>query len=117
MFTYLDSFSTDDDFANFWPEYKNLTELKEHYVRGGIGDGNCKQFLNTIINKMLEPMRQRRHEFEQDIPEIYNILRKGTEKAREVAAQTMDEVRKAMRIDYFNDAELIRQQAEKYKDK
>ena len=115
--TYLEAFSTDDDFANFWPEYKNLTELKEHYVRGGIGDGNCKKFLNTIINNMLEPMRQRRHEFEQDIPEIYNILRKGTEKAREVAAQTMDEVRKAMRIDYFNDAELIRQQAEKYKDK
>ena len=117
VFTYLEAFSTDDDFTNFWPEYKNLTELKEHYVRGGIGDGNCKKFLNTIINNMLEPMRQRRHEFEQDIPEIYNILRKGTEKAREVAAQTMDEVRKAMRIDYFNDAELIRQQAEKYKDK
>ena len=117
VFTYLEAFSTDDDFANFWPEYKNLTELKEHYVRGGIGDGNCKKFLNTTINNMLEPMRQRRHEFEQDIPEIYNILRKGTEKAREVAAQTMDEVRKAMRIDYFNDAELIRQQAEKYKDK
>lgn len=117
VFTYLEAFSTDDDFANFWPEYKNLTELKEHYVRGGIGDGNCKKFLNTIINNMLEPMRQRRHEFEQDIPEIYNILRKGTEKAREVAVQTMDEVRKAMRIDYFNDAELIRQQAEKYKDK
>ena len=117
VFTYLEAFSTDDDFANFWPEYKNLTELKEHYVRGGIGDGNCKKFLNTIINNMLEPMRQRRHEFEQDIPAIYNILRKGTEKAREVAAQTMDEVRKAMRIDYFNDAELIRQQAEKYKDK
>lgn len=117
VFTYLEAFSTDDDFANFWPEYKNLTELKEHYVRGGIGDGNCKKFLNTIINNMLEPMRQRRHEFEQDIPEIYNILRKGTEKAREVAAQTMDEVRKAMRIDYFNDAELVRQQAEKYKDK
>ena len=117
VFTYLEAFSTDDDFANFWPEYKNLTELKEHYVRGGIGDGNCKKFLNTIINNMLEPMRQRRHEFEQDIPEIYNILRKGTEKAREVAAQTMDEVRKALRIDYFNEAELIRQQAEKYKDK
>ena len=96
---------------------EHTSELKEHYVRGGIGDGNCKKFLNTIINNMLEPMRQRRHEFEQDIPEIYNILRKGTEKAREVAAQTMDEVRKAMRIDYFNDAELIRQQAEKYKDK
>ena len=77
------------------PEYKNLEELKEHYVRGGIGDGTCKKFLNEVLNKFLEPMRQRRHEFEQDIPEIFNILKKGTERARETAAQTMDEVRKA----------------------
>ena len=75
----------------------------------------CKKFLNTIINNMLEPMRQRRKEFEQDIPEIYNILKKGTDKARETAAQTMDEVRKAMRIDYFNDTELIKQQSERFK--
>ena len=77
----------------------------------------CKKFLNQVLNQFLEPMRERRHELEQDIPEIYNILRKGTEKAREVAAQTMDEVRKAMRIDYFNDAELIRQQSEMFKNK
>ena len=115
VFTYLEAFSTPDDFAEFWPEYKSLDELKEHYVHGGIGDGTCKKFLNNVLNKTLEPMRVRRHEFEQDIPEIYNILRKGTEAARETAAQTMDEVRRAMRIDYFNDTALIQQQAEKYR--
>jgi tryptophanyl-tRNA synthetase len=77
----------------------------------------CKKFLNGVINRMLEPMRQRRHELEQDIPAIFDILRRGSEAAREVGAQTMDEVRKAMRIDYFNDAQLIQQQAEKYKAK
>ena len=114
VFTYLEAFSSDEDFAEFWPEYNNLAELKEHYVRGGIGDGNCKKFLNSVINKMLEPMRQRRHEFEQDIPEIFNILKKGSDAAREVAAQTMDEVRKAMRIDYFEDEELIKEQTRKF---
>ena len=114
VFTYLDAFSTDDDFANFWPEYKNLDELKDHYRRGGLGDMKCKKFLNQVLNQFLEPMRQRRHEFEQDIPEIYNILRRGTDKARETAAQTMSEVRQAMKIDYFNDAELIRQQSERF---
>lgn len=117
VFTYLDAFSTDDDFAEFWPEFKNLDELKAAYSAGGIGDMKCKKLLNNVINKMLEPMRVRRHELEQDIPEIYNILKKGSEAAREVGAATMDEVRKAMRIDYFNDAELIRQQAEKFKAK
>uniref|UniRef100_A0AB33JKF2 Tryptophan--tRNA ligase n=2 Tax=unclassified Prevotella TaxID=2638335 RepID=A0AB33JKF2_9BACT len=115
VFTYLDAFSTDDDFAEFWPEYKNLQELKDHYTRGGLGDMKCKKFLNQILDKMLEPIRVRRREFEQDIPAIYDILKKGSEDAREVAAQTMDEVRKAMRIDYFNDAELIRQQAERFR--
>lgn len=117
VFTYLDAFSTDDDFAEFWPEFKNLDELKAAYTAGGIGDMKCKKLLNNVINKMLEPMRVRRHELEQDIPEIYNILKKGSEAAREVGAATMVEVRKAMRIDYFNDAELIRQQAEKFKAK
>ena len=117
VFTYLDAFSTDDDFAEFWPEFKNLDELKAAYTAGGIGYMKCNKLLNNVINKMLEPMRVRRHELEQDIPEIYNILKKGSEAAREVGAATMDEVRKAMRIDYFNDAELIRQQAEKFKAK
>ena len=115
VFTYLDAFSSDDDFAEFWPEYKNLDELKDHYTRGGLGDMKCKKFLNQVINKMLEPIRVRRHEYEQDIPEIFNILRRGTDAAREVAAQTMSEVREAMRINYFDDAELIRQQAELFK--
>ena len=114
VFTYLDAFSCDQDFADFWPEYQNLDELKDHYRRGGLGDMKCKKFLNQVLNKFLEPMRQRRAEFEKDIPEIYNILKRGTEQAREVGAQTMDEVRKAMRIDYFNDADLIRQQSERF---
>ena len=117
VFTYLDAFSCDQDFADFWPEYQNLDELKEHYRRGGLGDMKCKKFLNQVLNKFLEPMRQRRAELEQDIPEIYNILRRGTEAAREVAAQTMSEVRQAMRINYFDDAELIRQQVEMFRKK
>lgn len=117
VFTYLDAFSVTEDFAEFLPEYQNLDELKDHYRRGGLGDMKCKKFLNQVINKMLEPMRSRRHEFEQDIPEIFNILHKGSLAAREVAAQTMDDVRNAMRINYFNDAELIAQQAEKFKAK
>ena len=115
VFTYLDAFATDQDFADFWPEFKTLDELKVAYTHGGIGDMKCKKLLNSVINRMLEPIRERRHAFEQDVPEIFNILRKGSEAAREAASQTMDEVRKAMQIDYFNDAALIQQQAEKFK--
>ena len=117
VFTYLDAFSRPEHFAQYWPEYQNLDELKDHYRRGGLGDMKCKKFLNQILNEFLEPMRQRRHEFEQDIPEIYNILRRGTEKARETAAQTMSEVRQAMQINYFDDEELIRSQAEAFRAK
>ena len=117
VFTYLDAFSTDADFTNFWPEYQNLDELKDHYRRGGLGDMKCKKFLNTVLNNMLEPMRQRRHELEQDIPAIFDILRKGSEQAREVAAQTMSEVRHAMRIDYFDDIALQQQLSEKFRNK
>lgn len=117
VFTYLDAFSTEGDFAEFWPEYQSLDELKDHYRRGGLGDMKCKKFLNTILNNMLEPIRVRRREFEQDIPEVYNILKKGTGQAREVAAQTMSEVRHAMRIDYFDDKELIQSQAELFGNK
>ena len=115
VFTYLDAFSIDEDFAEFWPEYQNLDELKEHYTRGGLGDMKCKKFLNQVLNKFLEPMRVRRHEYEKDIPEIFNILKKGTEQARATAVQTMDEVRAAMRINYFDDKELIQQLSEKFK--
>ena len=115
VFTYLDAFSTDEDFALFWREYQNLDELKEHYPRGGLGEVKGKKFLNEVINKMREPMRRRRHEWEQDIPAIYDILRKGSEDAREVGANTMSAVREAMRINYFEDTELIRQQQERFR--
>ena len=117
VFTYLDAFSTDQDFADFWPEFHNLDELKAAYTAGGIGDMKCKKLLNNVINRMLDPIRQRRHEYEQDIPEIFRILKQGSEAAREAAAQTMDEVRTAMRINYFDDEELIREQTEKFRAK
>ncbi len=117
VFTYLDAFATNQDFADFWPEFKTLDELKDAYTHGGIGDMKCKKMLMKVINRMLDPIRQRRHEYEQDIPEIFNILRRGSEAAREAAAQTMDEVRNAMRINYFTDAGLIKEQSEKYREK
>lgn len=115
VFTYLDAFSTNDDFAEFWPEYQNLDELKDHYRRGGLGDMKCKKFLIKVLDKYLEPIRQRRHEFEKDIPEVFNLLKKGSDAAREVAAQTLNNVRQAMKINYFDDIDLIKQQSEKYK--
>ena len=117
VFTYLDAFATDEDFADFWPEFKTLDELKEAYTHGGIGDMKCKKMLMQVINRMLDPIRERRREYEQDIPEIFNILRRGSDAAREAAAQTMDEVRNAMRINYFSDANLIKEQSEKYREK
>ncbi len=115
VFTYLDAFSTEQDFADFLPEYKNLDELKDHYRRGGLGDMKCKKLLINVLERQLEPIRQRRHEFEQDIPEVYNILKKGTEKAREAAAETLADVRRAMKINYFDDKALIEEQAKKYR--
>ncbi len=115
VFTYLDAFSTDEDFSLFLPEYACLDELKEHYTRGGLGDGTCKKLLYNILNARLEPIRQRRAEWEKDIPAVYDILRRGTEDARAVAAQTLDEVRRAMKINYFDDAELIAGQAKRFK--
>ena len=117
VFTYLDAFSTDEDFAEFWPEFANLEELKAAYSAGGIGDMKCKKLLNSVLNKMLDPIRVRRHEFEQDIPEVYNILKKGSDVARAEAAKTMYEVRAAMQINYFDDAELIRSQSERFRAK
>ena len=114
VFTYLDAFCTDDHFARLWPDYANLDELKAHYMRGGLGDVKCKRFLETILQEKLEPIRQRRKEFEKDIPAIYDMLRKGCEDAREVAAKTLDDVRKAMKINYFDDAALIAEQAKRF---
>lgn len=110
VFTYLDAFSRPEHFAEYWPEYAGLDELKAHYQRGGLGDMKVKKFLLKILDETLEPIRQRRKEFEQDIPAVYDILRRGSEQAREAAAQTLYRVRKAMKINYFDDAELIAQQ-------
>lgn len=114
VFIYLDAFATDEDFAQFLPEYKNLDELKAHYMRGGLGDGTCKKFLYNVLNSRLEPIRNRRAELEKDIPAIYEMLRKGCEEARKVAQQTMEEVRRAMKINYFDDQALIAEQAKRF---
>ena len=114
VFTYLDAFCLDSDFEKFLPEYKNLDELKAHYTRGGLGDGTCKKFLYNVLNDRLEPIRQRRKQYEQDIPGVYDILRRGTEEARRVGAKTLAEVRHAMRIDYFDDAQLIAEQTKRF---
>lgn len=116
VFTYLDAFSTDEDFKEFLPDYSNLSELKEHYQRGGLGDVKVKKFLNNVLQKQLEPIRAKRHEYEKDIPEVYNILKKGSEVAYEIAQNTLDEVKAAMKINYFDDEELIRVQAERYRE-
>jgi len=114
VFTYLDAFCRDEHFERFLPEYSCLQELKDHYTRGGLGDVKVKKLLNNIMQEELEPIRLRRKEYEKDIAEIYNILKKGSEAAREVAAQTLSDVKSAMKINYFDDMELIKQQAEKY---
>ena len=114
VFTYLDAFCRDEHFERYLPEYSCLQELKDHYTRGGLGDVKVKKLLNNVIQEELEPIRQRRREYEKDIPEIYNILRRGSEAAREMAAQTLSEVRSAMRINYFDDMNLIEAQVKKY---
>lgn len=114
VFTYLDAFSRPEHFALYLPDYPNLDELKAHYMRGGLGDVKVKKFLNAIMQETLEPIRNRRKEFEKDIPAIYDMLKKGCETAREAAAATLDNVRRAMKINYFDDAELIAEQAKKF---
>lgn len=113
-FIYLDAFCSDEHFERFLPDYKNLQELKDHYTRGGLGDGTVKKFLINVLEEELTPIRERRKHFEQNIPEVYEILRQGSEAAREVAAKTLDEVRNAMKINYFGDEALIREQAARY---
>ena len=114
VFTYLDAFCKPEHFGLYNPEYNSLDELKAHYQRGGLGDMKVKRFLLNILQAELEPIRNRRKEFEKDIPAIYDMLHKGSEAAREVAAQTLDDVRRAMRINYFDDAELIAEQAKRF---
>lgn len=114
VFTYLDAFCRDEHFAQFLPEYQNLDELKAHYQRGGLGDVKVKKLLNNILQAELAPIRARRAQWQQDIPGVYEILRKGSEAARETAAQTLAEVKRAMRINYFEDGALIQSHVEKY---
>ena len=114
VFTYLDAFCKPEYFAEFLPEYQNLDELKAHYQRGGLGDMKVKRFLNNVLQAELEPIRNRRKELQKDIPAIYEILKKGSEKAEAVAAQTLKEVKDAMKINYFDDKELIEAQAERF---
>ena len=114
VFTYLDAFCRPEHFEEFWADYKNLDEVKEHYQRGGLGDVKVKKFLNNILQAELEPMRLRRAEFEKDIPAVYEMLRKGTEHAREAAAATLSEVKRAMKINYFDDTALIEEQVKRY---
>lgn len=113
-FIYLDAFCRDEHFERYLPEYKNLDELKAHYTRGGLGDGTVKKFLTKVIEEELAKIRERRKKYEQDIPAVYDILKRGSEVAREAAAATLADVRKAMRINYFDDEELVKEQARKY---
>ena len=114
VFTYLDAFSRPEHFPKYLPDYPSLEELKAHYRRGGLGDVKVKKFLIAVLNETLEPIRERRKQYEGRIEEVYEILRKGSEHARATAAQTLGEVRHAMRIDYFDDKELIAEQARQY---
>ena len=117
VFTYLDAFCRPEYFAEFWPDYANLDEVREHYQRGGLGDVKVKKFLNNVLQAELEPIRARRKEYEKDIPAVYEILKNGSAVAQAEAAQTLHDVRAAMKINYFEDAELIASQASKYGDK
>lgn len=114
VFTYLDAFCREEHFGRHLPEYANLDELKAHYQRGGLGDVKVKKFLNAIMQEELEPIRNRRKELEKQIPDIYEILKKGSETAREEAAKTMSKVKAAMRINYFEDEALIAEQARRF---
>ena len=114
VFIYLDAFCREEQFERYLPEYANLDELKDHYKRGGLGDVKVKKFLNNVLQEELEPIRNRRKELQKDIPYVYEVLKKGSEAAREVAAKTLDEVRASMKINYFEDQALIQSQAEKY---
>ena len=115
VFTYLDAFCRPEHFERYLPDYPNLDELKAHYRRGGLGDVKVKRFLNAIMEETLSPIRERRKEFEQDIPAVYEMLKQGCEVARETAAQTLSEVRRAMKINYFDDAELVAEQVRRFK--
>ncbi len=117
VFTYLDAFCQPEHFSKYLPEYESLDALKEHYRRGGLGDVKVKRLLIAVLNEVLEPMRERRRHFEGRIEEVYKVLEQGSATARAAAAATLDEVRSAMRINYFADKELIAEQARLYAEK
>lgn len=117
VFTYLDAFCKEEHFDRYLPDYANLGELKAHYQRGGLGDVKVKKFLNNVMQETLEPIRNRRKDLEKDIPAVYEVLKAGSEVARETAAQTLSEVKSAMRINYFEDFDLIKEQAARYEAK
>ncbi|MCI8776877.1 MAG: tryptophan--tRNA ligase [Oscillospiraceae bacterium] len=114
VFTYLDAFSNEEHFGRYLPDYANLDELKAHYQRGGLGDVKVKKFLLNVLLEELEPIQNKRKELEKDIPYIYEVLRNGSICARNKASETLDDVKKAMKINYFDDEELIKAQSEKY---
>lgn len=114
VFTYLDAFAKDEHFEKYAPDYKNLDEMKEHYQRGGLGDVKVKRLLISVLEEELAPIRARRAEYQKDIPAVYEILKKGTEAARAEAAATLKEVKQAMRINYFEDTELIASQQKRF---
>ncbi|MCI8852915.1 MAG: tryptophan--tRNA ligase [Lachnospiraceae bacterium] len=114
VFIYLEAFSKPEHFAEYLPDYANLEELKAHYTRGGLGDVKVKKFLMKVLQEELSPIRARRKELERDIPYVYEVLKKGSDTARETAAKTLAQVRRAMRINYFEDQSLIAEQMEKY---
>ena len=116
VFTYLDAFCRPEYFEEFLPDYTDLDELKAHYQRGGLGDMKVKRFLNAVLQAELEPIRNRRKEYQKDIPYVYEILKKGSEKAESVAADTLRDVKEAMKINYFEDLELINAQSEKFRE-
>ena len=116
VFIYLDAFCRDEHFKKFLPDYKNLDELKAHYTRGGLGDVKVKKFLNNVMQDELAPIRQRRKEFEKDIPAVYRMLEEGSRKAEAVAAQTLAKVKRAMKINYFEDQALIEEQARRFRE-
>ena len=114
VFTYLDAFSNEGHFAEYLPEYANLNELKDHYKRGGLGDVKVKKFLNNVLQEELSPIRARRAEYEKNIEGVYEILKKGSEVAAETAAQTLSEVKAAMKINYFDDPAFLEEQIQKF---
>ena len=114
MFTYLDAFATDEHFQRYLPDYENLDQMKEHYRRGGLGDVKCKKFLEKVLNEELDPIRERRARWEADIPGVYEILREGTERARKKTQETLEEVRAAMKINYFDNSALISEWMERH---